>query len=267
MDMSLRNAKNLHGFKIHVIDGELGIADQLYFDDEVWTIRYLIVKTGGWLSGRSVLLSPISILDVDWDAEVVNVSLTKEQVKGSPDIDLQRPVSRQHESGYLGYYGYPNYWIGPYLWGPAYAPSDLAGPLAASLGDEKAKSHSGDSHLRSTQAVRGYEIQTNDGELGHVKGFIIDDFTWAIRYIEVSTGYWWPGKNVLVAPAWIKRVSWAASKVYVNLTREVIQSGPEYLEAVPITREYEDRLYLHYAKQSYWADEAESDSYYVLTGR
>ena len=265
--MSLRNARNLHGFKIHALDGEIGTTDQLYFDDETWTIRYLTVKTGGWLSGRSVLISPISILDVDGDARLVNVSLTKEQVEGAPPSDTQRLVSRQHESAYLGYYGYPNYWGGPYLWGAAFAPSDLVRPLPVPVGDTASKNQSGDSHLRSTQAVKGYEIQTNDGELGHVSGFVIDDATWAIRYIEVSTSYWWPGKNVLIAPAWIKQVSWLDSRVYVNLTRELIQSGPEYVEETPITREYENRLYLHYAKQSYWANETQPESYFVLSGR
>jgi hypothetical protein len=129
----------------------------------------------------------------------------------------------------------------------------LIWPLTASVEEIAARIHSGDSHLRSMHAIKGYEIQTNDGDLGHVNGFVIDDLTWAIRYLEVSTGYWRPGKNVLIAPAWIERVNWLDSKVYVNLTRELIQSGPEYFEAAPITREFEDRLYLHYEKQAYWA--------------
>jgi hypothetical protein len=264
--MRLRNAKNLHGFKIHAIDGELGTADQFYFDDETWAIRYLIVKTGGWFNGRSVLISPISIASVDWEAERVNVALTMNQVKASPDIDTHKPVSRQHESDYLGYYGYPNYWGGPYLWGSAYAPSELAISISRSV-EHVANSQSADSHLRSTHEVSGYEIHATDGQLGHVNGFVIDEVTWAIRYIEASTGYWWPGKNALLAPAWIQRVSWLDSEVHVNLTREQIKSGPEYLESEPITREYENQLYLHYGKPRYWSDEAEAKSYFALSGR
>jgi hypothetical protein len=262
--MSLRNAKNLDGFKIHAIDGELGTSEQLYFDDETWTIRYLIVKTGGWLSDRSVLISPLAILNVDWDAGRVNLSLTKGEVKDSPDIDTKRPVSRQHEAGHLGYYGYPNYWLGPYSWGAPYAPPDLVKPSAET---HPSTGHSDDSHLRSTQAVSGYEIQTSDGLLGHVNGFLIDDVTWAVRYIEVTTGYWWPGKHMLIAPAWIERVSWIDSKVFVNLTRELIQSSPEYMEATPITREYEEQLYVHYAKHSYWDESNKPESYFAFSGR
>ena len=57
-------------------------------------------------------------------------------------------------------------------------------------------------------AVDGHHIQATDGEIGHVEDFIIDDETWAIRYLIVDTQNWWPGKKVLVSPQWIERVSW-----------------------------------------------------------
>ena len=77
---------------------------------------YLIVETGGWLSGRPVLISPISIVDIDWAEKRLDVSLTKKQVEMRPPIDRHLPVFRQHEAAYLGYYGYPLYWNGPNLW-------------------------------------------------------------------------------------------------------------------------------------------------------
>jgi hypothetical protein len=88
----------------------------------------------------------------------------------------------------------------------------------------------------------------------------MDDKAWAIRYLEVATRNWWPGKKVLVSPGWIQRVSWKDSKVYVGLSREAIKSGPEFVESAPITREYEDRLYLHYGLPPYWLEEAEYKS-------
>lgn len=264
--MALKNADQLNGFKIHATDGELGAVDQLYFDDEKWTIRYLTVKTGSWLNGRDVLISPLSITSVDWDAERVNVLLTKDQVKASPDVDTKRPVSRQHESGYLGFYGYPNYWGGPYRWGLSPSPSPVGGEPGGSVHTITANSLSSDSHLRSTKTVKGYAIHASEGQLGHVSGFVFDDVTWAIRFMEVSTGHWWPGKNVLVSPAWIQRVSWFDSRVYVNLTRELIQSAPAYTESEPITRDYEDRLYRHYRKDTYWSLEPQPESYFVLNG-
>jgi hypothetical protein len=90
-----------------------------------------------------------------------------------------------------------------------------------------------DSHLRSTKAVTGYHIEALDGELGHVDGFIVDDESWAIRYMEVATRNWWPGKKVLVSPAWIERTSWEDSEVYVSLSRDAIKSAPELFDLRP----------------------------------
>jgi len=119
----LTNVTFLKGLAIQATDGELGTVDQFYFDDETWAIRYLTVETGGWLGGRQVLISPFSILHVDWPAKRLNVALTKKQVEASPDINTHQPVSRQHEAEYNRYYGYPYYWGGP---GPAFYPSGLA---------------------------------------------------------------------------------------------------------------------------------------------
>ena len=264
----LTKATNLKGLVIRATDDELGTVDQVYFDDETWAIRYLTVETGGWLGGRQVLISPFSVVHTDWDARRLDVALTKKQVENSPNIDTHQPVSRQHEAEYLGYYGYPYYWGGPYLWGPEVYPVGLAAmttspdeALAARIQKE-----SNDSHLRSTEAVTGYSIEASDGEIGHVEGFVLDDEAWAIRYMEVATRNWWPGKKVLVSPAWIERVSWSGSKVYVALSREAIKNGPEYVESTPITREYENKLYFHYGRPPYWLPAHEHNSPRSLSG-
>jgi hypothetical protein len=255
----LTNAANLKGLAIRATDGELGTVDQFYFDDETWAIRYLTVETGGWLGGRPVLISPFSIVHTDWQAKRLDVALTKKQVEDSPSIDTHLPVSRQHEAAYLGYYGYPSYWGGPYLWGPSLYPVGLTAPTTASTETmvDRIGRESTDSHLRSSEDVTGYYIDAADGEIGHVDGFVVDDEAWAIRYIEVATRNWWPGKKVLVSPAWIERVSWPDSKVYVGLSREAIKNGPEYAESMPITREYENQLYFHYGRPPYWLHEAQ----------
>lgn len=252
------NSTNLKGLVIRATDGDLGTVDQFYFDDESWGIRYLIVETGGWLGGRQVLISPFSVVRTDWEDKRLDVALTKSQVENSPNIDTHQPVSRQHESGYLGYYGYPCYWEGPYLWGPEDFPVGLGIPAAfpADALANRIQSESKDSHLRSSEAVTGYSIEAVDGEVGHVEGFVIDDEAWAVRYMEVATRNWWPGKRVLVAPAWIESVSWAASKVHVALTRETIKNAPEYVESIPLTREYEGRLFSHYGRPPYWLPES-----------
>jgi hypothetical protein len=255
----LTNATFLKGLSIQATDGELGTVDQFYFDDETWAIRYLTVETGGWLGGRQVLISPMSVLHTDWPAKRLDVALTKKQVEDSPNINTHQPVSRQHEAEYNLYYGYPYYWGGAFLWGPARYPAGLVNPTTASMKGiaGKIERESTDSHLRSTEGITGYYVEATDGEIGHVDGFVIDNEAWAIRYIEVATRNWLPGKKVLVSPAWIERVSWPESKVYAGLSREAIKSCPEYLLAKPLTREYENRLYAHYGRPPYWVHEVE----------
>ena len=260
--------KHLKGFVIRATDGELGTVEELYFDDETWAIRYLMVDTGGWLGGRRVLISPMSVTHTDWPGMRLDVALTQKQVENSPDVDTHKPVSRQYEVEYLSYYGYPDYWAGPNLWGPSFYPADFAnsGPTSMRPITDRILRMSTDSHLRSAEVVKGYHIEAGDGEIGHVDGFVVDDEAWAIRYIEVATRNWWPGKKVLVSPAWIERVSWTDSKVYVGLSREAIKNAPEYVESMPITREYENRLYFHYGRPPYWLHESQHKPSYSLSG-
>lgn len=255
----LMNTSKLKGLAILASDGEIGTVDDVYFDDVTWAVRYLTVETGGWMEGRKVLISPFSIVHTDWQAQQIQVVLTKKQVENAPDIDTQRPVSRQQEARYLGYYGYPYYWEGPYLWGSAYYPAGLAIPRsAAEIAElEKMRHESSDTHLRSAAAVTGYHLEAKDGEIGHVCDFVLDDQAWSLRYLEVATQNWWPGKKVLVSPAWVEKVSWSHSKVHVALTRHAVQECPEYDESLPIDRDYENKLFFHYGQPPYWLNEAE----------
>jgi len=111
-----------------------------------------------------------------------------------------------------------------------------------------------DPHLRSTNDVRGHNIQASDGEIGHVEDFIIDDETWAIRYLIIDTRNWWPGKKVIISTKWIEKVSWIESKVFIDVSRETIRESPEYTEESLLTREYETMLHRHYKRQKYWGD-------------
>jgi sporulation protein YlmC with PRC-barrel domain len=245
----LRAASNLKGMSIAATDGDIGSVQDLYFDDMSWTIRYLVVDTGTWLPGRKVLISPMSVAAGD-RSHAVPVRLTKSQVESSPSVDADKPVNRQYEEEYSQYYGYPYYWSGPYRWGAVPYPGEStwtaeAMPAALIAGG-------GDPALRSVRDVTGYYIEASDGDIGHVEDFLVDDREWAIRYMVVDTRNWWPGKKVVVSPGWISRVSWVDSKVYVDLSRDGVQTAPEYDSDRIVEREYETRLFKHYGRRNYW---------------
>ncbi len=266
----LRTMKDLEGCAIQATDASIGHVTDFYFDDKSWVIRYLVVDTGSWLSSRKVLISPIAIGHSNWSEKLLSVSITKEQVKSSPDIDTKKPVSRQHEIQYLGYYGYPFYWDGVGLWGGGIypnmmmsgysgliAPPQLSSPeeMEAYERDEVSRHKDDDPHLRSYNAIMDYHIQATDGDIGHVQGLLVDEETWAIRYFIVNTSNWWLGHLVLVAPQWIQQVSWLDRTVSVDLTRQSVKDAPAYDASLQLSREREMEIFQYYGHPGYWEDE------------
>lgn len=257
----LRSINKLSGLTIYATDAEIGRADAFFFDDEHWSIRYMVANTGSWLNRETVLISPQSIRAIDWEGRRVDVNLTRQQVQDAPSTATDQPVSRQMELEHATYYGHEPYWHGPDMWGILGFPYYGGGSGHASMGitsteRERASeiAHDlphGDSHLRSTHEVSGYHIRTSDGEIGHVDDFVMDDETWAVRYLLVNTHNWWPGKHVLLAPAWISAVNWSDRTVDVDLPRNTIKNGPAY-DPTQLNREYEQRLYTHYQRSPYW---------------
>ena len=266
----LRSLQDLDGFAIRASDGTIGHVKDFYFDDRSWVVRYLVIATGGWLSSRKVLISPFAVGAPDWSGMVFPVSITKEQVKNSPDIDTDKAVSRQDEMLYLGYYGYPYYWAGDGLWGQGTYPgitllglgdtgSD-AGYRHAKAEDIRAEaeaelSQEGDPSLRSYKALTRYHIEATDGGMGQVRGLLLDEETWAIRYLIVDTSNWWLGHKVLISPRWISDISWPDATVSVKLTRRSVKEAPPYDPKAPLDRDQEARLYEHHGRTGYWADE------------
>jgi uncharacterized protein YrrD len=226
----LRSTKELTSFGIRGTDGDIGSVDDLFFDDEKWVVRYIVVNTGGWL-GRRVLISPMSFGAIDWAGKTIELTLTKDRIRHSPDADLTSPLTREYERGFYAYYGYPLYWSGPGFWGPAPYPGALMAAAAAADGDTHglgATRERTDSRVRSARTVIGNHIDASDGEIGHVDDLIIDDESWAIRYLRIDTSNWIGGRAVLIPQQDLREVNWLESKVSVALTREQVRNGPEY---------------------------------------
>jgi len=246
----LYKAKTLKGYHLHSLDGDIGKIEEFYFDDQHWTIRYLITDTGNWLTGRQVLISPYALGTVNKEEHYISVNLTKEQIENSPSLNQDEPVSRQFEESYYKHFGWPVYWGGVYNWGTY--PYIVLDPKKW---DSTFKHKKWDHNLRSTHDVSGHNIQAIDGEIGHVDDFIIDDKTWAIHYLVVDTQNWRPGKKVLISPLWIDRISFNESKVFVDLLRETIMQSPVYTDDSLLIREYEIVLHQHYNRQGYWVND------------
>jgi hypothetical protein len=216
--------KKITGHKLVATNGDIGHVKDFYFDDTTWAVRYIVADTGNWLPGRLVLLAPYAFGRFDLAEKVLPVDLTKNQIENSPSIDEHRPVSRQFEENYYGYYGWPTYWDGGGRWGSSDYPISLRSSPSELIRTWEYNRWD-DVHLRSAKAVTGYRT---DGTVGTVRSFVVDDKTWAIRELVAEAGHWYSGKEVMIAPEKITRISYETSTVFVSLSKSDIQNTVDH---------------------------------------
>ena len=192
-----------------------------------------------------MLIAPEALGRPEEAAGQLPVSLTAQQITDSPAIATHQPVSVRMERRMRAYYGWQ-----PYFGGHNYDESGrnvaIGPPPEQGDGDDL------DSQLRSMRSVEGYTVKARDGTAGLLKDFQFDDEGWIIRYVAVDTGGWITGKPVVIAPAWIRDISWSDREVTLDLTTEAILRSPGYDPDQRIGRDYEQRLYGHYGLPPYW---------------
>ncbi|HLK47533.1 MAG TPA: hypothetical protein VKT49_05330 [Bryobacteraceae bacterium] len=198
----LHSLNLMNGASIHATDGMIGSVSNFFFDDLSWTVRYVVVDTGNWLARRNVLLAIPAIEQPDWEKRVVSVRLTKEQVRHCPDVDTEKPVSRQQEIAMSRYFGSPTYWsvripVGRYT-------TEMEYPIAD--GEDNP-------HLRSAWDLAGYEVCAVDGALGRLEDYVMDEASWHLGYLIVETGNWLNSQNLLVSTRWVESISWANRRI------------------------------------------------------
>jgi uncharacterized protein YrrD len=240
----LRSVKNLTGFTIGAVDGEIGKVTDIYFDDLTWKVRYFVVEAGNWLVGRKVLLSPIALHAADMQAKTFPTSLTKDQVRHSPDIDADKPVSVQEEEKLHKHYLWPQQREGGLgfmttgMVGGVIAPDipleerieknpDLEEPLQGDLPEPEMPA---DKHLRSFDGTSGYTIHANDGEYGAVNDFLIEDTTWTIPFVVIKAGNLFANKKVLRPTSSIEKIEWSNSSMFISHSVDFLKHLPEFKE-------------------------------------
>jgi len=220
------------GYSIEAKDGTIGAASDFLFDDRTFKVRWLVVDTGNWLPGRKVLIYPSAIEYAEhWTRKLI-VGLTKSQVKNSPNIIQDRPVSMQMQNDLYSYYG-----CDP----PAHASPEtgvIPPPLSArtyfgaNVAPEPERAvttiRDGDPHLRSIAEVTGYHVDATDGRIGHVENFLIDNESWVVRYLTIDTSNWWMGQHVLISPDAIREVDWMHRYVGLDMARDQVKASPPW---------------------------------------
>jgi uncharacterized protein YrrD len=254
----LLTINDLSDYTIQATDGEIGNVEELYFHQEGWRVRYLVVNLGNWLTRQQVLLVPDVVTRIDTENEQVVVNLTRQQVEDSPDILTDMPVSREKEALLHQHFQWQPYWTGhpteSMTFGSNAIVQDLPGQSITSRlpqNDAGAVTEMDEGFrytLRSSNAVSGYYIEALDDEIGHVDDFIVDTNTWQIRYLIIDTRNWLPGRQVLVGTDWVQQIRWQESLVKVALAKEKIENSPEYESGGLISAELEEKLAEYYER-------------------
>jgi uncharacterized protein YrrD len=219
----------LIGKSIDALDGEIGSVNDFYFDDQTWSVRYLVVDTGKWLRGRKVLVTPEAIVKPWHHQPTIAVKLMREQIRSSPDIDTAMPVSRVAEELLHRHYQWTPYWDSTIMPIPPMPPPTPA--LTAEEGRQEARQTAEslvDVRLRSANELGGYHMKAGDGEVGHVDDLLLDDDLSRILFLVVEVKGWLFGKKVLAGPSLISRVDWTTSTVHVNANGQALKNAQEY---------------------------------------
>jgi sporulation protein YlmC with PRC-barrel domain len=255
----LIKASQTKGYSVEASDGPIGTVSDLLFDDDTWTIRWLVVETGNWLFNRQVLLPASTLGHPDTEARTFPVRLTQAQVKNSPNVDTHLPVSRQLEQNIYDYYGFSPYWgTDEYLSGYGYwggmafsppVPTQDTGTTSRQDEILQMQRESEDAHLRSIDVLRGYHIHATDGEIGHLADALLDDTDWSLRYLVVDTSNWWQGKEVLISPRSTQSIMWTERMIYLGVDRNKVQASPDYNPALPVDAALDADLARHYGPQ------------------
>jgi len=208
----LESTHLLTGFSLETEDGEIGSVQDFYFDDQYWNIRYLVVETGNWFFGRKVLISPYAIQGVAWENQLLKVKMTKEQVRSSPSIDTNLPVSRQLEKKLNDYYAWPCYGSA----GMGYPTTGMV-KVSRTIKSDLEDHATADKHLRSYRHVRDYKVYNPDGFLGETADFLLDTADWTLPYLVVEMAEAAEGEMIAIPTDQIASIDFSTYAVAVTL--------------------------------------------------
>lgn len=245
-----RALKELKGYIISAKDGTKGTANDFLIDEESWTIRYMVADLGKILPGKKVLIPRNFLIDSDWEKGHFNVDLTKDEIKGSPGLEEDLPVSRAYEALLHEHYGIEQYW--PLAYGGVMTPTGmLRPPVPVEVTRDIVKEEDVDTSLRSFNEILGYHVECLDKKKGHVKNVVIDDETWQVIYLIVDISPWYKmSKKVMVAVNWINSINYPDQKIKINLESASLEEAPVFDPGEPVNKAYEKQLYDYYGRKS-----------------
>jgi uncharacterized protein YrrD len=228
----LHSYDDLRHYAVRAADERKGHVDDLYFDDQSWAIRYLVVHTGFLFSARQSLIRADLLSAPEVDKREFPVSVKAEDIENAPPPESHEPVSARRDRRFA---------MDLALWPPFLIGFDEARytPLVAETqimhhlrdadptedADQNRSGTSADPHLRSMYEVSGYRVVARDEEFGSVVDFLIDPESWQLRYVVVDTGAWLPGKRVVITTGHVSGIDAEAGSIHVDIDKADVESA------------------------------------------
>jgi sporulation protein YlmC with PRC-barrel domain len=194
----LLSAKRLQGERVRARDGDAGRIDDVYFDDDDWSVRHLVVRDDLRIPEREHLIPPQAVLGPA-PGERLTLALDRSDIDRCPGADTDPPISYQFDAGRVAFYGDSTF----LTWGTRAA---------------------GNPHLRAASIVIGYGVRAQDGLLGHVADLLIESEGWGVKALVVAPR-WLAGKPILVDAKSVQAILWAERCIHLDLTKEQLRSA------------------------------------------
>jgi hypothetical protein len=229
----LRSLKEILGYRLKVLDGEIGKCKDFIFDSQKWVIRYVLADTEGWLTDRQVLISPAALGQPQWAERVFPINLKKNKIANSPELNHDVPISRRYEIAVYEYYGWPHYWKGQYLWGQQPNPWPFYEEVSLKKSNDE---DNYDPEFRVVSEAFNYRVMTSDEKFGEIHDIIVNDENWSISHIVVDFGSPLSGKKVLIEPGSISNFE---SHLCLNVNSDELKEFPKYNSHNLVNTEFE----------------------------
>ena len=246
----LRSMKEVLGYEILSLDGRAGRVDDFIFDIDTWQVRYLVADLGNWLEPRKVLISSDICDRPKWEARILPVAMSREQIRFSPEIS--RHNVREFQENHLPAEERPEwnfYRVGE-------VPHLITIPMPTEKNARFTESRRvrmvlDKPELRAVGRVIGYHIRARNDDAGLIDDFIVDDEQWTIRYLIGAIRKIFPGRKVLFAPVWVNSIDAEKETVQLGLKPEALFDGPEYEPSDPVNRQIEEVIYDYHGRPKY----------------
>ncbi len=208
----------LKAFDVKATDGRCGKVADFLIDDTTWRIQWIVGDLGSWLDPHKVLLPPAAFGAPHENEHACPIAWPRRRVAEARDAAEAPPVARQMAA----------HQAAPHL--------DMAEAIAVAAGANLLAPHQDaprapiklDAHLRSSGEMTGYAVAVNDGGLGEVEDFVLDDAAWAVTHLVVRWSSWWRPHHVIVSTAAARNIDWRKKQLRLALSADEIRHASPY---------------------------------------